>query len=108
MLMIQVLPIDDVILSKINKKSKNLYSNSKLVPLRSNIPINKLEEREYFVLPPRKNTLDGCVHGLQYSKMIVLPSYYQIKFNFPNETYKDLFKYILNHQNKIIMEHKNI
>lgn len=81
------------------------YKNIKYsfaVPLRSNIPINKLEYWEYFVLPPRENTLNGCVHGLQYSKMLILPSYYQNKFNFPNETYEDLFKYILHHRNQII------
>ncbi len=81
------------------------YKNIKYsfaVPLRSNIPINKLETWEYFILPPRENTQDGYVHGLQYSKMLILPSCYQNKFNFPNETHKNLFKYILHHQNQII------
>ncbi len=74
------------------------------VPLRSNISNNYLPFKHYFPLPDLDKTRQLHTHGLHYVKMFPIPTQFLNKFNYPDDSYNNLFEYIYSQRNKIIMD----
>ncbi|MCM1090005.1 MAG: hypothetical protein NC092_00395 [Butyrivibrio sp.] len=74
-----------------------------VVPLRSNIS-SKTPRKQYFPLPPNRNTRDGNHHGIHYIKLFPMENEYVDRYRINGKFYETIVKILSENESEIISE----
>lgn len=74
-----------------------------VVPLRSNIS-SRTPARQYFPLPPGRNTRDGNHHGVHYIKIFPIEDEYIDRFRISGRFYEIIMQILNRNQARIIQD----